>query len=59
MYVQQGALDKGIVGLRTYFMRPRKSCQQKILSNFAYTGTNKARQGKLVKENLLVVQTRI
>ena len=38
-------------------MRPRKSCQEKILSNFAYTGTKKARQGKLVKEKSFVVQT--
>ena len=37
-------------------MRPRKSCQEKILSNFAYTGTNKACQGQPVKENLFVVQ---
>ena len=39
-------------------MGPPKSCQEKILSNFAYTGTTKACQGKLVKENLFVVQTR-
>ena len=31
---------------------------KKILSNFAYTGINKAFQGKLVKENLFVVQMR-
>ena len=35
-------------------MQTRKSFQEKILSNFAYTGTNKACQGKLVTEHLLV-----
>ena len=35
-------------------MRPRKSFQEKILSNFASTGTDEACQGKLVEENLLV-----
>ena len=35
-----------------------KVVKKKVLSSFAYTGTNKACQGKLVKENLLVVQTR-
>ena len=28
-------------------MQPRKSCEEKILLNFARTRTNKARQGKL------------
>ena len=32
------------------FMRPRKSCQEKILSNFAYTGTYKACQGNLSRQ---------
>ena len=31
-------------------MRPRKSCQEKIFSNFAYTGTTKACEGKLVRK---------
>ena len=39
-------------------MRPRKRCQEIILSNFAFTGANKAHQRKLVKEKLFVVQTR-
>ena len=30
-------------------MRPLKSRQEKILPNFAYTGTNEACQGKLVR----------
>ena len=35
-------------------MHTCKSCQEKILSNYTYTGTNKACQGKLLKGNLLV-----
>ena len=58
VYVQQGTLDKGI------FVYVLNSCglvkvvRKKILSNFAYTGTNKSCQEQLVKENLFVVQTR-
>ena len=34
VYVQQGTLDKGTVFLRTYFMRPRKSCEEKNIVKF-------------------------
>ena len=56
VYMQQEKTWQGTKVLQPNSNKSNKSCQEKILSNFAYSRKNKACQGKLVKENLFVIQ---